>query len=168
MSYSLDTFVADCKATLVADPGLDGREKVRQLLQRVLADEAFMAAHFGSEADSERNVLYEDPDLDFCIVAHVYQKIYGGRPHDHGPVWAIYGQAAGVTEMTDWRLVEPPKDGRAGKVASVRTYTLKPDDTKIYNEGDIHSPSFEGETRLVRVEGQNMTTVTRDPLEPES
>ena len=29
-------------------------------------------------------------------------------PTISGPSWAMYGQAAGVTEMTDWRLVEKP------------------------------------------------------------
>ena len=69
--------------------------------------------------------------------------------------------------MTDWRLVRAPANGEAGKVAAERTYTLKPGDAHVYNEGDIHSPQMEGLTRLVRVEGQDMTTVERDPLEPE-
>lgn len=168
MSYTLEEFAADCKATLVAEPGPVGRDKIRAKLRRVLADDGFLATHFGTPDDSDRNVLYRDPDLGFCIVAHTYPEANTASPHHHGPAWAIYGQAEGVTEMTDWRLVREPKDGAAGKVAPERTYTLRPGDAHVYNEGDIHSPKWEGMTRLVRVEGQDMTTVQRDPLEPES
>ena len=168
MTYTLEAFTADCKSTLVAEPGPAGREKIREMLERVLADKEFLSTNFGIAADSDRNVLYRDPDLGFCIVAHTYTESIAASPHHHGPTWAIYGQAEGMTEMTDWRLVRAPENGEAGQVASERTYTLKPGDAHVYNEGDIHSPQWEGLTRLLRVEGQDMTTVQRDPLEPES
>lgn len=167
MPYTLEAFAADCKSTLVAEPGLEGREKIRGLLERVLADEQFLSTNFGTADDSDRNVLYRDPDLGFCIVAHTYTESIAASPHHHGPAWAIYGQAEGTTEMTDWRLTRAPEDGAAGKVAAERTYSLQPGDAHVYNESDIHSPQWEGLTRLVRVEGQDMTTVQRDPLEPE-
>ena len=166
MSYTLEAFAADCKAMLIAEPGPEGREKIRGMLERALTDDGFMRAHFGPGQDSERNVLYRDTDIGFCIVAHTYAKGTAANPHHHGPAWAIYGQAEGITEMTDWRLVREPADGEAGKVAAERTYTLKPGDAKVYNEGDIHSPRWEGPTRLLRIEGRDMTTVQRDPLEP--
>jgi hypothetical protein len=31
-----------------------------------------------------------------------------GGPHDHGNSWAIYGQALGWTEMTEWEREETP------------------------------------------------------------
>ena len=167
MSYTLEEFAADCKSTLVAEPGPEGREKIRGLLERVLADKEFLSTNFGTADDSDRNVLYRDPDLGFCIVAHTYTGGVDAKPHHHGPAWAVYGLAEGTTEMTDWRLVRAPANGEAGKVAAERTYTLKPGDAHVYNEGDIHSPQMEGLTRLVRVEGQDMMTVERDPLEPE-
>ena len=166
MSSTLEAFAADCKAKLIAEPGPEGREKIREMLERVLADDEFMRTYFGTDLDSERNVLYRDPELGFCIVAHTYAEGIAASPHHHGPAWAIYGQAEGITEMTDWRLVQEPMDGKAGKVAAERTYTLNPGDAKVYNEGDIHSPQWEGLTRLLRIEGQDMTTVRRDPLEP--
>ena len=168
MPYTLEAFAADCKSTLVTESGPEGREKIRGMLERVLADEAFLSTNFGTAADSDRSVLYRDPDLGFCIVAHTYTESISPSPHHHGPTWAIYGQAEGMTKMTDWQLVCAPKDGAAGKVSAERTYTLKPGDAHVYNEGNIHSPQWEGLTRLLRVEGQDMTTVQRDPLEPAS
>ena len=58
------------------------------------------------------------------------------EPHDHGPSWAVYSQVAGVTEMTDWRMVQKPADGRPGKVEKVRTFKLTPGTAHLYNEGD--------------------------------
>lgn len=160
MSYTLDEFSAACHRILKADSGLDGRKKVSALVQDVLRDEKFITTHLGDEVP-ERKVIYEDPELGFCILAHVYRGAKESNPHDHGPSWAIYGQARGETEMSDWELVEPAKDGKPGKVRQVRTYTLKPGMAHIYNEGDLHSPRRAGPTRLLRIEGRNMDKVRR-------
>jgi predicted metal-dependent enzyme (double-stranded beta helix superfamily) len=165
MAYTLDEFAGDCRAALTEFPGPPGREKVRELLESALGDDAFVAAHLGPEADLPRNILYQDPDLGFCIVAHIYEGPRGSQPHDHGPSWAIYGQAKGVTEMTDWRLVEAPNGDRPGKVEAVRTYKLEPGQAKVYNVGDLHSPMRESETRLIRIEGQNLAKIDRDKFE---
>jgi hypothetical protein len=165
MSYDLKQFATDCRNALLADPGPAGREKVRQYVETALKDPTFVETHLGAKADAEREILYEDPDLGFCILAHVYKGAKGSSPHDHGPSWAIYGQAAGVTEMTDWSLLERPKDGMPGKVKHVRTYALKPGEAHLYNEGDLHSPRRESDTRLIRIEGKNMAKIRRDKFE---
>ena len=74
MPYTLEAFAADYKSTLVAECGPEGREKIRGMLERVLADEEFLSTNFGTAADSDRNVFYRDPDLGFCIVAHTYTE----------------------------------------------------------------------------------------------
>ena len=110
-------------------------------------------------------MLYEDPDLHFCIVAHVYEGAKESAPHDHGPSWAIYGQVTGITEMTDWALVQQPEDGQPGKVRRARTYTLNSGQAHLYGEGDLHSPKRHGETRLIRIEGVDLTKVKRSKFE---
>jgi hypothetical protein len=165
MSYTLDQFASDCREALTQDPGPGGRETVRDFLARACKDETFVHTHLGPDADSERNILYEDPDLGFCIIAHVYKGAKASDPHDHGPSWAIYGQAAGTTEMTDWRKLSAPRDGKPGTVEAVRTYRMEPGDAHVYNEGDLHSPHRTSETRLVRIEGTDMKKVVRDKYE---
>ena len=123
MPYSLDQFSSDCRAALLKDPGPAGREQVRQYTERACSDPDFVAKHLGPDATDDRKILYEDPDLKFCILAHVYKGEKNSNPHDHGPSWAVYGQVAGVTEMTDWRLLQKPADGAPGKVAKVRTWS---------------------------------------------
>ena len=166
MAYTIEELAADCRDALVANPGPGGQEQIRHTLERALKDDAFMTTHLGPQADSPRDILYEDPDFGFCIVAHVYAGSANPPPHDHGPTWAVYGQAAGMTEMTDWRLVEPPRGDHPGKVAPVHTYELHPGETKLYHVGDVHSPRRERETRLIRIEGQNLDKIKRDRFEP--
>ena len=78
-------FAADCREALQSDEGPAGRAKVREHLQHALNDSTFLATHLGPEATNERTILYEDPDLGFCICAHVYSGPKQGQPHDHGP-----------------------------------------------------------------------------------
>jgi predicted metal-dependent enzyme (double-stranded beta helix superfamily) len=160
MSRTLEQFARQCHDILKAEPGPSGRNKVCALLQEYLKDEQFVAANLGDDTP-ERKVLYEDPELKFCILAHHYKGARESPPHDHGPSWAIYGQAQGETEMSDYELVEPPSDGQPGKVRKIRTYRLTPGVAHVYNEGDLHSPKRMDSTRLIRIEGVNMETVRR-------
>jgi len=165
MSYTLDEFANDCRAALNEDDGPSGRQNVRECVERALKDEAFVATHLGADADQERTILYEDADLGFCICAHVYDGARQGKPHDHGPTWAIYGQAVGETEMTDWRIVSPPAGDTPGKVEQTRSYRLVPGDAHVYEVGDVHAPLRDGPTRLIRIEGVNTDNIERTPLE---
>ena len=121
MGHTLEQFAATIHDILAAEPGPAGREKVRALVEDVLTDEAFVAQHLGDDVP-ERKILFEDPQLGFCILAHVYQGARESKPHDHGPTWAIYGQARGETLMNDWALVEPASAAKPGKVRHVRSY----------------------------------------------
>jgi hypothetical protein len=164
MGYTLNAFAAECHRLLAADPGPAGREKVVKLLEAVLTDEDFVATHLPDDGP-DRNVIYEDPQLGFCIVAHNNRGAKGSPPHDHGPSWAIYGQARGETVMTDWECLARPADGRPGQARRVRDYTLKPGMAHLYNEGVLHSPRRDGPTKLIRMEGVNMDRVRRQPYE---
>lgn len=160
MRHSLQSFAASCHEILESQDNPAGRRQVATLLAELLQDPAFVAAQFDAAAP-ERKVLYEDAQLGFCILAHEYRAARDSGPHDHGPSWAIYGQAAGETAMSDYLLVEPPAAGKPGKVRKTRSYKLTPGAVHIYNEGDLHSPSRAGPTRLIRIEGTNMERVER-------
>ena len=165
MAQTLQAFAAKSREILKAENNPEGRRKVAALLQEALKDEDFVAAQF-KDAASERNILYEDPELGFCILAHNYTGPKDSPPHDHGPSWAIYGQARGETSMSDWELLEPASPDKPGKVKKTRSYKLVPGVAHVYNEGDLHSPSRAGATRLIRIEGTNMEKVKRLKFEP--
>ena len=160
MTTTLEQFAAECRTILQSEPGPSGRRKICMRLENLLQDPQFVSANV-TEATPERKILYEDPELGFCILAHQYKGAKDSPPHDHGPSWAIYGQAGGETEMTDYALVEPASKDKPGKARPLRTYKLTPGSAYLYNEGDLHSPSRKGPTTLIRLEGMNMDRIKR-------
>jgi hypothetical protein len=165
MRYTIEDFATKAHDILAADSGPAGREKVRLLLEAVLKDEAFTAAYL-SDDQPERRVLYEDPDLGFLIFGYVYHDAKRAEPHDHGPTWAIYGQAAGITRMTEWTIVEPASQARPGKVRPAQRYDLNPGDTRTYHEGVLHSPWSDGTGKVVQIQGQPIDRAVRLIYQP--
>jgi len=157
---NLQQFAAECRSVLKADPGPEGRRKICKRLEELLRDPQFVKESV-NERTSERQILYEDPELGFCILAHNYTGAKTSPPHDHGPSWAIYGPAKGETEMTDYDRVAEPEEGAPGKARPTRTYKLTPGVAHVYNERDLHSPLRRGPTQLVRIEGLNMDRIKR-------
>jgi predicted metal-dependent enzyme (double-stranded beta helix superfamily) len=166
MPYTLTQLAADIRETLKTSSDRSAKEDVCQHVTRALKDEAFLAAHLKDRAPGAdpREVLYEDPELGFCICGHVYAGPAHGTPHDHGPSWAIYGQAAGVTEMTDWRIVKSGSGADPTLVAPERTYLMHPGDAHLYDVGDVHSPKREAPVKLIRIEGENLDRVQRSNI----
>jgi predicted metal-dependent enzyme (double-stranded beta helix superfamily) len=116
MTYGLDQFIADCKATLTRDPGPAGREKVRKDLERLLVNPDFVRSYCGEDQPAGIKVLYEDPDLGFQVLSHVMGKARVSPPHDHGKSWAIYGQATKYTDMTEWSREDDGSDPDRAKL----------------------------------------------------
>lgn len=161
MSTNLAQFAAECRRLLKAEPGPAGRRKVCDLLARSLKDDDFVG-DVVNDATPERKVMYEDPELGFCILGHRYEgEKKNVPPHDHGPSWAIYGQARGETLMTDFDLLEPATEAKPGKARPAREYSITRGMAHLYNEGELHAPTRNGPTRLVRIEGMNMDRVKR-------
>jgi predicted metal-dependent enzyme (double-stranded beta helix superfamily) len=160
MPHTLASFAAQVRATLQNDDSPAGRERVAVLLRDALRDPVFVESLF-DEHSPERKVVHEDPQLGFCILAHRYTDARSGPPHDHGPSWAIYGQASGETVMSDWAPLDAGAQESPVKVQKLREYTLTPGAAHVYNEGDVHAPSRKGPTRLIRIEGTNLERVKR-------
>jgi len=166
MAYTLEQFASDCRTALREQDTRSARETIRTCCSRACNDDGFIATHFGPDNTSARKILYEDPDLDFCILSHVQEGSGDSRPHDHGPSWAVYSQVEGRTEMTDWHAVKPSDDDTPGVVERVRTYTPQCGDAHISHEGDIHSPRRDGSTKLIRIEGRKLDGVPRGYFDP--
>ena len=160
MNEVLTSLAQNCQKILSNQPGPEGRKKVAELLQVLLSDPANVDALIPAST-GERDMLYKDPELGFCILAHKYDGENTSPPHDHGPSWAIYAQARGETIMRDYHKVEDACADKPGKVRPSRTYSLTPGTVHVYNEGDLHSPTRVGPTSLVRVEGTDMSQVKR-------
>jgi predicted metal-dependent enzyme (double-stranded beta helix superfamily) len=164
MTHTLEQFAGKCHDLLKTHPGPAGRQKVAELLKDILLDKQFVEKNLGPQV-GEREVIYEDPELGFCIVAHNYEGAKSSTPHDHAHSWAIYGQARGETEMRDYALIEPASADKPGKVKQTKTYKLTPGVAHVYNEGDLHAPERMASTSLIRIEGTNMSKVKRASYE---
>jgi hypothetical protein len=164
MAYTLEQLSVDIRGALKADPGPAGKEAVCKLVSKVLLDRGFVDKHLTADQCKPRKVLYEDPELGFCICGHVYEKPAHGAPHDHGPSWAIYGLAVGDTEMTDWRIVKKGENGEPTLVEPEKVYVMRPGDSHFYDVGVVHSPKRDSLTKLVRIEGENLDRIKRSNI----
>lgn len=164
MAYTPERLGAEIRRALEAAPGSEGKKAVCDILSRSLLDRDFIDRYVTAEQCKPRKVLYEDPDLGFCICGHVYESAADGGPHDHGSTWAIYGVATGDTEMTDWRIVTRGNGDAPTLVAPDRTYLMKPGDSHLYDVGEVHSPKRGGPTKLVRIEGRNLDRIKRSNI----
>jgi predicted metal-dependent enzyme (double-stranded beta helix superfamily) len=164
MSYSMERFASDIRSALKADPGPGGKQAVCEIVGRALLDDALVEQYLQPEDCKPRKVLYEDPELGFCICGHVYLDAAKGGPHDHGSSWAIYGLARGDTEMTDWKIVRPGSGDQPSLVEPEKVYTLQPGDAHFYDVGVVHSPDRAGPTKLFRIEGKNLDHIKRSNI----
>jgi len=160
MAYDLDRFIADCREILTRDSGPGGREQVRQNLERLLAEPAFLARHC-QDAKPGLDVLYEDPALGFQVLAHVNAKARVSPPHDHGASWAIYGQATEHTDMIEWERVDNGSDPVKSQLKPARKYRLTPGHSGIYQDGMIHSIDYPDKSIFIRVTGTNLDRIKR-------
>ena len=161
MSYDLDQFVADCRTILSRDPGPGGRDQVRVRLERLLGEPEFLRQYCGEDVPSGLKLLYEDKDLGFQILAHINAKARVSPPHDHGASWAIYGQATGHTDMTEWERVNDSGDTAHAELRPIKKYRLTPGHAGIYQDGAIHSIDYPDKARFIRVTGTNLDRIPR-------
>lgn len=152
MAFTIDAVAQQVRNFLLEDQGPAGRERVRVYLQDVVSDQAF-ANQYLDDAQPQRRVLYEDTDLGFAILGHVFKEARKAPPHDHGISWAIYGQVAGVTTMDGWDVIDPGEPGKPGTVRLRDSIELTAGNVRVYNENEIHSPRRDGPAKLIRIEG---------------
>lgn len=152
MAFTIETFAQQVKQALLSDPGPAGREVARKLLEQAVKDSELVKQHLGND-QPQRKVLYQDPDLGFAILGHVFHEARRTQPHDHGESWAIYGQVSGETTMDSWEIVEQGSPNQPGKVRLRGSSVLASGSARTYNEGEIHSPRRDGPATLFRIEG---------------
>jgi predicted metal-dependent enzyme (double-stranded beta helix superfamily) len=165
MSYSLNRFVDDCRSTLRRDAGPAGREKIRALLERLLNDQDFIAAHCSERTPKGLHVLHDDGELGFQILAHINEKARASPPHDHGASWAIYGQATSYTDMIEYKRVDDGADPNTVKLEVTKKYRLNPGHAGIFQDGAIHSIDYPDGSRFVRVTGTNLDRIARSSFD---
>src|SRR6266446_4097502 len=92
MGYSLEQFSAACHRILSDDPGAEGRKKVCALVEDVLKDEAFVAAHLVTTYPSARSSMRTRNSASAFLGMSTTAPERASRTITV-PSWAIYGQA---------------------------------------------------------------------------
>lgn len=159
MAYDLENFCVDLNALLTAK-GRDALPEITEKLRGLLVNPAFVAATFDDAMPPGQRVLHHDPQTDAYVLAHVQAPGKQGTPHGHGPSWAIYGNARGTTEMTEWRRINPPGDDHA-ELAATEHYQLGPGQSRAYGLDAIHSTAHPEKAWVVRVTGTNLDLLAR-------
>jgi len=162
MAYTLEQFCNDARAAMKAQPGDAGREVARQKLELLLANPDFIAENCAADLPKGNFQLYRDPELDFVVLCHRFGGGSESPPHNHGNSWAIYGQAAGVTDVKIWRRrAHDPKTGHA-EVEVEQEYKLPTGKAGLFNPGVVHSVAFTSGSRYIRVTGTDLNALDQE------
>src|SRR5580693_3596629 len=159
MPYTLEEFCADLSATL-KNKRESGLPDIALKLSQLLSNPAFVSETFSEDTPIGRRELWHDPETDAYVLAHVQEGAKAGKPHSHGASWAIYGTARGVTEMTEWRRVNPGHEDGA-VLEKTREYALGPGQTQAYSSGLIHSTAHPRKAWVIRVTGTDPDAIPR-------
>jgi hypothetical protein len=164
MPYTLADFCTDLSATLKTK-GESGLPDVAHKLSDLLANPAFVSETFSEDTPIGRQELWHDPQTDVYVLAHVQEGGKIGKPHSHGASWAIYGTAHGVTEMTEWRRVNPVED-EGVVLEKASEYALGPGQTRAYSSGLIHSTAHPHKAWVIRITGTDLDAIPRYRFRP--
>ena len=162
MAYGLDEFVRDIKTTLKADATPAGRKVIKTRMEELLQNKEFLAKALPPDANDGHRKLYEDKDQGFVVLAHWHTKHRYSPPHDHGPSWAIYGQAVGWSEMGIWQRTDGGSGAGAADLEQKESFRLTPGKAGIFDVGHIHSVDRnDGVCGYIRVTGRDLDHVER-------
>lgn len=168
MTYSFDDFCADCRKSLTDQPGIDARHAIRGHLERLLENADFVAEHAGPGAEAGIKTIHVDDTTGMNVLVHVYDESKAAPPHDHGDSWAVYGQAAGNTDMVVWDRKDDGSDPEKAELEPAASFTLNPGEAGIFEPGEIHSLSFPAGARFVRVTGTDLKTIATRRFDPDT
>ena len=163
MNATFDRFTAELVA-IVKTKGVAGLSDVAEALRPLLRDSEFAALAF-SDLTIRKRVLFHDADTDVYVLAHIHEAGKRGKPHSHGASWAVYGNVAGVTEMTEWRRINAESEPHAVLEPSSR-YRLDPGDSRAYPPYLIHSTAHPEHALVIRVTGTDLDRIPRYGFDP--
>jgi hypothetical protein len=158
MADAFDRFTPDLTATL-SRKGIGGIQEIAERLRPLLRDPAFAARAFPDESMRKRT-LFHDPETGVYVYAHIHEGPKRGKPHSHGASWAIYGNIQGITNMTEWRRVNPESEEGA-VLKAVKHYPLGPGDSRAYPPHVIHSTEHPAKALVIRITGCDLANIPR-------
>ena len=159
MAYDLEQFSSDVTAILKRR-AIDGLDDIALKLQQLLHNPDFVSRTFTDETPFGKRELFHDPETNVYVLAHVQKPGKRGNPHSHGDSWAIYGNARGLTQMTNWRRVNAETEEHA-VLEPADSYTLGPGQARAYGPHVIHSTQHPEKAWVIRVTGCDLDVIPR-------
>ncbi len=160
MGYSLQEFCRDTTAILKSGSSKQQVEKVKAHMERLLVDPGFVKEYFNDQQPLGLHRIHVD-QLGFEVMTYRYAEARKSNPHDHGDSWAIYGQVAEYTEMTEWDRVDDGTDPEYAKLKPNPSYRLTPGKAGVYYGRQLHSTATPVGTRYLRVTGTDLENIER-------
>lgn len=128
-TFSLDQFVADCRAALKEDAS---HTLVREVVARAVSDPAAVLKALGEPQRAEMQRLYRSDDL--TILNVIWAPWMTLLPHNH-QMWAVIGIYTGREDNIFWRRVP----GHSDKVKAAGARALSEKDAQPLGRDIIHS-----------------------------
>ncbi len=164
--YGLDDFIAELGAW--TSKPLPPKEVLQALgpgFRKLLNNRTFLdekLEELGAKGDEA--CLYEDPQSRFVVLARGLHegKSHAGSPHDHGPLWALYGIYRGSARFQRY---EPDNTNRAGSFPGLRMISERPaeaGDFDAIEPANMHLPVFpDGRNSIIVVYNGALDSVVR-------
>ncbi|MDG2032615.1 MAG: hypothetical protein P8J29_01640, partial [Rhodospirillales bacterium] len=99
---------------------------------------------------------------------HVINKGRKSPPHDHGDSWAIYGQAVGHTDMSEFDRLDNESEEGVAEVKMVREYRLTPGLAGMFGPRQIHAINFVEGSRFIRITGTDLSRIATRKFDMEA
>ena len=160
MPCDLDSFCTDTRLALQQQPLASALPLIARRLQDLLANEEFVNACFDEDTPAGKRLLYRDDATGFLVLAHVQPAGKGGAPHDHGASWAVYGNARGRTDMTEYRRVNDAQQAHAVLMPQA-PYSLNSGQTRAYPSGTVHATAHPEKAWVLRITGTDLDEIPR-------
>lgn len=160
MPCDLDAFCSNTRQALQNEPLSHALSLISVQLRDLLANQAFVEATFDDDTPAGKRLLYRDDATGFLVLAHVQPAGKGGAPHDHGASWAVYGNARGRTDMTEYRRVNEATEAHA-VLAPQSRYSLHRGQTRAYPSGTVHATAHPEKAWVLRITGTDLDLLPR-------
>ena len=161
MGMSLEQFAAECRRILESTPGPAGRKKVGAVVQEMLKDDAFVAKHVGDDVP-ERKILYEDPD---ARLLHPRAQLLGREGEPAARSRPVVGDLRPGARRDDHERLDGARagdrsQGRQGQARAQLSAQAGLTPTSTTRATSTRRGGT-GPTKLIRIEGTNMSKVKR-------
>lgn len=159
--FDLDSFIAECRDAIGADPS---HKAVREVVARALCDPAAVLAGLGEPTRPGVDPLYRSDEL--TILNVVWAPRMTVTPHNH-LMWAVIGIYTGREDNIFWRrLPEPRRD----RIEAAGAKSLSVGDAEPLGRDIIHTVTnpLPRLTAAIHVYGGDLFAVERSEWDSES